>query len=67
MKVGDTVIARTTQGVQRVEVLEIEHPEIEGNYILNDIVTVKFSSGETARFYRRHLDYTGNNIHEIVF
>lgn len=67
MNIGDTVIVRTTRGVQRVKVLEIEHPEAEGTYILNDIVKVEFADGETALYYHKHLDQTGNNKHSITF
>ncbi|KKL17556.1 hypothetical protein LCGC14_2484390 [marine sediment metagenome] len=55
MKVNDIVIVRTTQGKQSVKVLATYHPDFEGNYILNDVVTVKHLNGEIAKYYLKHL------------
>ncbi len=59
-KVNDMVTVRTTQGVQSVRVLATKHPESEGPYILNDIITVQFKSGERGMFYYKDLTQTGN-------
>ncbi len=61
-KVNDMVTVRTTQGVQSVRVLATKHPESEGPYILNDVITVQFLSGEKAMFYYKDLTQTGNEI-----
>jgi len=61
-KVNDMVTVRTTQGVQSVRVLAVKHPESEGPYILNDVITVQFLSGEKGMFYYKDLTQTGNEI-----
>jgi hypothetical protein len=61
-KVNDMVTVRTTQGVQSVRVLAVKHPVSEGQYILNDVITVQFLGGEKGMFYYKDLTQTGNEI-----
>ena len=55
MEPGDTVTVRVTGGSQIVEVLEVKHLENEGAYVMNDVVTIKFSNGAVAKFYRKDI------------
>lgn len=58
MEIGDEIVGSKLYGKKNTlkgVVVDIKHPENEGLYKLNDIVTIQWDNGVITKFYYKHL------------
>lgn len=58
MKIGEQVLGSTVYGKHNTltgKIVAIEHNDDDGHYILNDVVTVAWDNGTTAKFHLKDI------------